>query len=68
METGRILAISTLRTLIVLHQNEEKRIRAVLADIPTFKVKMQARFDLERLVREKNAQVDELAKLEAGQL
>ena len=68
MEPGRILAISTLRALIVLQGNEEKRLRSVLADIPTFKVKMQARFDLERLVRKKNAQVDELANLEAGQL
>ena len=46
--------------MIVLHQIEERRLRVVLADTPAFKVKMQARFELERPVRTKNAQVGEI--------
>jgi hypothetical protein len=51
--------------MIDLHQNEEKRLRSVLAGYPTTHVRVQAEFDLERLLRTKNAQSDELTRLEA---
>jgi hypothetical protein len=66
MEPANKLAIATLRTLIRLHQNEEKRLRALLTDSASSSARIQAEFDLERLLRQMKAQLDELAKLEAG--
>jgi hypothetical protein len=62
---AQILAIAALRTLIDVHQIEETRLRAILADYPAFKVKLQTQFELQRLVIRKKAQAGKLARLEA---
>jgi len=61
----RVLAIATLRTMIDLHRNEEKKLRSILAGYLSTHVRVQAEFDLERLLRTKNSQSDELTRLEA---
>jgi hypothetical protein len=66
METDRTRAIA-LHSLIFLGRGEERRLRAVLADDPKFMVKMQARADLEKIVRIIKAQSAELEQLRAGE-
>jgi hypothetical protein len=65
METRSTLSMSNLRAQIFLGKMEEKRLRAILTEAPIFKVKMQTRFDLEKLLRKSKAQSEELAILEA---
>jgi hypothetical protein len=65
VEPVRSLAISNLRAQIFLGKMEEKRLRTILADGPIFKVKMQTRFDLDRLLTKSKTQSAELATLEA---
>jgi hypothetical protein len=67
MEQQRNRTIAALQSLIFLGRGEEKRLRAILADAPKFMVKMQARADLEKLVRIAKAQSVELEKLRAEQ-
>jgi hypothetical protein len=57
------VAMATLRTVIALHQTEEKRLRVILAGRYPSKVIIQAEFDLVRLVQTRNAQSDELERL-----
>jgi hypothetical protein len=64
MEPVQELAISTLRTLLFLGNQEEKKLKTILSDDPAFRVKMQTRTDLERLLRNGKIQSDELARLE----
>ena len=64
MEPARIPAVATLRTLIALHQNEEKRLLAVLADAVPMEVRLMALFDLDKLHRQIKTQSEELARLE----
>jgi hypothetical protein len=65
METDRTRAIA-LHSLIFLGRGEERRLRAILADDPKFIVKMQARADLEKVVRIIKAQSQELESLRAA--
>ena len=62
----RTIAIANLRTLIGQHRFEEERLRTILANDPTFKDKLQARFDLEKIVKRREFQSDELERLERG--
>jgi hypothetical protein len=65
MESARTLDITTLRILIALQQNEEKKLHAILTNTASSQVRLRALFDLERVHRKINTQSDELAKLEA---
>jgi hypothetical protein len=65
MEQVRTLAIATLRTLIGLHRMEEKRLRTVLANPRSPQIRMQAEFDLERVLKRIQRDEVELARLEA---
>jgi hypothetical protein len=67
METDRTHAIAALHSLVFLGRGEERRLRAILADAPQFMVKMQARADLEKIVRIIKAQSEELERLRAGE-
>jgi hypothetical protein len=51
MEQVRTLAIATLRTLIGLHHMEEKRLRAILVDEPSAKIRTLTQCDLENLLK-----------------
>ena len=66
MESHRTRA-AVLQSLIFLGRGEERRLRAILTDAPKFMVKMQARADLEKIVRMTKAQLEELEKLRAGE-
>jgi hypothetical protein len=63
MEPTLAHAISTLLSLVFLGRFEEKRLRRILACDPAFKLKMQTRFDLERVLTKTKAQSQELEKL-----
>jgi hypothetical protein len=65
MKSARTLDIATLRTLIALQQNEEKKLHAILTNTASSQVRLRALFDLERVCRKVKTQSDELAKLEA---
>jgi hypothetical protein len=65
MESHRTRA-AALQSLIFLGRGEERRLRAILADAPKFMVKMQARADLEKIVRTTKAQLEELERLRVG--
>ena len=67
METHPTRRIANLQALVFLGRIEEKRLRAILADAPKFMVKMQARADLEKIVRMAKAQSEELETLRAGE-
>ena len=64
MKLGDKLAVENLRALISLGQHEEKSLRKILAGDPDFKVKIRAQFDLDKVLRRRKRQADELAKLE----
>jgi hypothetical protein len=66
METDGTRAIA-LHSLIFLGRGEERRLRAILADDPKFMVKMQARADLEKIVRIRKVQTEELEGIRAGE-
>jgi len=66
MEPACTLAISTLRTLIGLHQMEEKALRKLLANRGSPQSRVQAERDLEKLLIRMKTLSKELAKLEAG--
>ena len=66
METTNAHAISSLKSLLFLGRTEEKRLRAVLAGHPDFRLRMQTRFELEMLLRKTTVQSEELEKLLAG--
>jgi hypothetical protein len=65
VEPACTLAIRNLRAQTFLGKMEEKRLRTILADAPIFKVKMQAQFDLNKLLRNFKAHSDEPARLVA---
>jgi hypothetical protein len=65
MKPARTLDIATLRTLIALQQNEEKKLHTILTNTASSQVRLRALFDLERVCRKVKTQSDELAKLEA---
>jgi hypothetical protein len=67
MEPHRTRVIAALQSLIFLGRDEEKRLRAILADTPKFMLKMQARADLEKIIRLTKARSEELEKLRAGE-
>jgi hypothetical protein len=67
MEPPRTRAIAVLQSLIFLGRGEERRLRAILAEAPKFMVKMQARADLEKIVRIVRTQSEELEKLRAAE-
>jgi hypothetical protein len=67
MESHSTRTIATLQSLIFLGRGEERRLRAILADAPKFMLKMQARADLEKVVRTTKAQLEELEKLRTGE-
>ena len=66
MESTNAHDVSNLKSLLFLGKVEEKRLRAVLADHPEFRLKMQTRFDLEGLLRKTKVQSEELEKLLAA--
>jgi len=67
MEFGaRDLAASTLRSLLFIGRGEEKRLRGILADHPTFLVKMQTRSELEKVLKQLQVQLEEFEKLNAA--
>jgi len=66
METHPTRRIATLQALVFLGRIEEKRLGAILTDAPQFMVKMQARTDLDNIVRTTKAQSEELEILRAG--
>ena len=49
--SDRNISIANLRTLIERHKIDEQRLRTILGNDPTFKVKLQTRFDLDKLVK-----------------
>jgi hypothetical protein len=57
------LTVSTLHGLIFLGNQEEKKLRSILANDPPFRVRMQAKFDLEKVLRRRVQQSEELARL-----
>jgi hypothetical protein len=63
MEPDRTLAISSLRAQVFLGKLEERKLRTILADASSFKVKMKTQFDLNALLRHSKAQSDKLARL-----
>lgn len=65
MEPARESAISALRALLLFGDHEEKKLRAILADDPPFRVKMQTQTALEKILRNQRIQSDKLASLEA---
>jgi hypothetical protein len=65
MTQPRTLTIAALRALIGLHHTEEKRIRAHLLNPESPQVRMQAEFDLEKLLIRIHRDEVELARLEA---
>jgi hypothetical protein len=56
--------IATVRTLIHLHQKEEKRLRILITNPGSPQIRVQAEFDLERLLIRIKALSKELVKLE----
>ena len=65
MKSARTLDIATIRTLIALQQNEEKKLHVILTNTASSQVRLSALFDLDRVRRKIKTQSDELAKLEA---
>jgi hypothetical protein len=65
MKSARTLNIATIRTLIALQQNEEKKLHVILTNTASSQVRLRALFDLDRVRRKIKTQSDELAKLEA---
>lgn len=65
MDQARQYAITNLRALLFLSEREEERLRLILEDDPPFRFKMRTRTDLERVIRNRKNQSDELANLEA---
>jgi hypothetical protein len=66
MTATQTLSISNLLSLLFLNSVEERRLRAILACSPIFRVKMQTQFDLQVLARKGTALSKELDQLEAG--
>ena len=67
VEPERTHTISDLKAKIFLGKLDEKRLRTILADAPPFRVKMQAKFDLNKLLRDSKSYSDELARLLANE-
>jgi len=65
MESVRDLAVSTLRTLIDLHQREERRLRGIIAYSDSPIRRAEAQIDLEKVCRQIKSQTSELIRLEA---
>ena len=65
MKSARTLDIATIRILIALQQNEEKKLHVILTNTASSQVRLSALFDLDRVRRKIKTQSDELAKLEA---
>jgi hypothetical protein len=65
MEAARSLSIASLRMMIGSQHFEEERLRTILGGNPPRAIRIQAEFDLERLVRTRNNQSDEIVRLEA---